>query len=103
MIASSEKQIKTQLFQNSLRFGKSPDVGVTEFYRTLKEQISEIAMITVFADESVGLSQFTLPCMKFANNKAVENPLKFIEGLISKMFEFELAKAQLVDGFSIFN
>ena len=31
-------------------------------------------------------------CMKFTNNEIITNPLKFIEGLISRMFEFELAK-----------
>ena len=42
-------------------------------------------------------------CMKFANNLIIEIPLKFIEKLISKMFEFELAKAQYTDPNSIFN
>ena len=76
---------------------------MTEFYRTLKEKITEIALITCFSDESVGLSEFTLLCMKFTNNRIIETPLKFIEKLISKMFEFELAKAQYTDQNSIFN
>ena len=60
-------------------------------------------MITVLSDESVTLSEFSLLCMKFSNNRVIENPLKFIEKLISKMFEFELSKAQVVDEKSIFN
>ena len=41
--------------------------------------------------------------MKFANNKSIEEPLKFLEKLISKMFEYELAKVQYVDERSPFN
>ena len=41
--------------------------------------------------------------MKFANNELIEDPLEFLEKLISKMFEYELAKANYVDKRSPFN
>ena len=51
----------------------------------------------------MGRAEFTLLIMKFANNKLIEDPLEFLEKLISKMFEYELAKVQYVDKKSPFN
>ena len=41
--------------------------------------------------------------MKFSNNKIIEEPLKFIDRIIEKMFEFELVKVQYVDARCPFN
>ena len=65
--------------------------------------MTEIATITCYSDESVGRAEFTLLIMKFANNELIEDPLEFLEKLISKMFEYELAKANYVDKRSPFN
>ena len=91
-VAQKEKDVKTQLMNNILRFTTVHYLDVTEISPAIHNNIIELAKIAVDSDTRICKTEFAMLMMKFICSKWIKNHVTYIETKVSKMLDFEFSR-----------
>lgn len=94
--------MKTNLVNNMLLFTKKPDVMVSQMGDKLQEVVMETAALACDSHPWIGKAEFTVLCMKFANNRHVSETVNYLDQKLSKMIDFDQQMSSFLEKKSVF-
>ena len=85
-----------------IRFSNRDLRSISVIHKHIKTTLTRVALYAAEADPKICKGEFTMLMMKFSANKQIATMLRYMEGKMGQLLDYEFNKHQLFEERSIF-